>query len=101
VVDRVNEAPTANAPDLAHQLTPSPPGEFEVAEVKLSPPGTNPMGRLQPGGRLENLQNPGCQVPRFLVRRRGSEPSGRCFKVGFIFGSNTYADLMLTGSRLS
>ncbi len=53
VVDRVNEVPTANALDLAHQLPPSPPAEFEVAEVKLSPPGTNPMGRLQPGGRLD------------------------------------------------
>jgi hypothetical protein len=41
--------------------------------------GSNP---LAPTNSSENLQNPGCQVPRFLSRIAFAEPSGRCFKSG-------------------
>ena len=53
VVDSVNERPTDNPSGVAQNLPPPPPAEFDVADIKLSPPGTNPRGRLQPGGRLD------------------------------------------------
>ena len=53
VVDRVNEQPTENPSGVARNLPAPPPAEFDVADIKLSPPGTTPRGRIQPGGRLD------------------------------------------------
>jgi uncharacterized protein (TIGR03435 family) len=53
VVDSVNQRPTDNPSGVAQNLPPPPPAEFDVADIKLSLPGTNPRGRLQPGGRLD------------------------------------------------
>jgi uncharacterized protein (TIGR03435 family) len=54
IVDSVNQKPTANSPGVMTSLPPSLAPEFEVASVRLSPPGT-PIGGggLQPGGRYE------------------------------------------------
>jgi uncharacterized protein (TIGR03435 family) len=54
VVDKVNEKPTPNPPNVAEALheTP-PPTEFEVAEVKPSAPDARIGGfQIQPGGRV-------------------------------------------------
>jgi uncharacterized protein (TIGR03435 family) len=55
IVDKVNEKPTANPPDLAAKL-PAPPTEFEVADIKPVMPGTVSTGVIfsgvQPGGRV-------------------------------------------------
>jgi uncharacterized protein (TIGR03435 family) len=53
VVDSVNRKPTDNSPEVMQILPPSPPAEFEVADIKLSMPDTKPYGRIQRGGRLE------------------------------------------------
>jgi uncharacterized protein (TIGR03435 family) len=54
VVDRVNQNPTPNSPDVSTLLPPPPPPEFEVASIKPSPPGELPGRRLiEPGGRVE------------------------------------------------
>ena len=54
IVDTVNQKPTGNPSNIAQVLPPAPPAEFEVASIKLSDPGmTMPMGRLQPGGRID------------------------------------------------
>jgi uncharacterized protein (TIGR03435 family) len=53
VVDSVNQKPTDNPSGIAQNLPAPPPQEFDVAEIKLSPPDTRPMIRLQPGGRLD------------------------------------------------
>jgi len=54
VVDRVNEKPTANLPEVMTILPPLPPPEFEVASIRPCAPGTPPGRRLiQPGGRVE------------------------------------------------
>ena len=53
VVESVNQTPTANAPNLATILPPAPSPEFDVAEIKLSPPDSGTMIRLQPGGRID------------------------------------------------
>lgn len=55
VVDRVNQQPTANAPDIAARLNvPPAPAEFEVAALK--PAGEDRRGmfqrRVQPGNRV-------------------------------------------------
>jgi uncharacterized protein (TIGR03435 family) len=59
VVDRVNEKPTGNPPDLAKTLPPPPAAEFEVVDIKpigptlnLPAPGTQGLGgRINlPGG---------------------------------------------------
>jgi uncharacterized protein (TIGR03435 family) len=55
VVDSVNQKPADNPPGVTQNLPPPPPAEFEVADIKPSMPGANPMGRIQPGGRV-NLQ---------------------------------------------
>ena len=60
--------------------------------------GSNP---LAPTNSSENLQNPGCQVTRFLVRRRGSEPSARCFKSGLHPESFEISRLRPSRTRLS
>ena len=53
----VNQHPTDNPSGVAQNLPSPPPAEFDVADIKLSPPDAgNPIGRLQPGGRL-NFQN--------------------------------------------
>jgi uncharacterized protein (TIGR03435 family) len=53
IVDRVNERPTDNSPEVSRNLPPAPPAEFEVAVIKPSMPDTRPMGRIEPGGRIE------------------------------------------------
>jgi len=54
VVDSVNQKPTDNPPGATTALPPPPPAEFEVADIKPSPPGANPAGQgLMPGGRID------------------------------------------------
>jgi uncharacterized protein (TIGR03435 family) len=53
LVDSVNQRPTGNPAEVTQNLPPAPPAEFEVADIKLSMPDANPMGRLQPGGRID------------------------------------------------
>jgi uncharacterized protein (TIGR03435 family) len=67
VVDRVNEKPSDNPPEVAEALPPIPlPTEFEVASVKPSDPGGR-GGRyqMQAGGRL----NAEGMAMRFLISR--------------------------------
>lgn len=52
VVDRANETPTPNPPDVA-QLLPPRPIEFDVADLKPSAPDEAGGYRMSPGGRLE------------------------------------------------
>jgi uncharacterized protein (TIGR03435 family) len=52
VVDRVNEKPAANPAGVAQALPPRAL-EFEVAEIKLSPPEEQELYELYPSGRLE------------------------------------------------
>ena len=56
VVESVNRTPTANPAGVAEALPDLTPKEFEVAEVKLSPPADGlPRGapiRMMPGGRF-------------------------------------------------
>jgi uncharacterized protein (TIGR03435 family) len=54
VVDKANETPTANSPEVAKAFPPVPL-EFEVADVKPSDPDGPPGARLQiqPGGRID------------------------------------------------
>jgi uncharacterized protein (TIGR03435 family) len=53
IVDRVNEKPTDNSPEVSRDLPPPPPAEFEVAVIKPSAPDTRPFGRIQPSGRID------------------------------------------------
>jgi uncharacterized protein (TIGR03435 family) len=53
VVDSVNQKPTDNPSGVAQSLPAPPPAEFDVADIKLSPPDATPNGRLQPGGRID------------------------------------------------
>jgi uncharacterized protein (TIGR03435 family) len=54
VVDRVNQKPTPNSPEVATLLPPLPLPEFEVASIRPSRPGALPGRRLiEPGGRVE------------------------------------------------
>ncbi len=54
VVDSVNQKPTDNPPGVTTSLPPAPPTEFEVADIKPSPPGTpSGGGGIQPGGRID------------------------------------------------
>jgi uncharacterized protein (TIGR03435 family) len=67
VVDSVNQKPSANSPEVAEKLhIPSPPTEFEVADLKPSAPDFRGMMlQIQPGGRV-NIQG----VPlKFLVEQ--------------------------------
>jgi uncharacterized protein (TIGR03435 family) len=50
IVDSVNEAPTANAPDLATIMPPLPPVQFEVATIKPSAPDEKPNGGIHRDG---------------------------------------------------
>jgi len=53
VVDSVNQKPTDNPPGVTKAL-PDVPVEFEVADIKPSPPGTTEeSGGIQPGGRMD------------------------------------------------
>ncbi|MGD0871268.1 MAG: TIGR03435 family protein [Bryobacteraceae bacterium] len=51
VVDHVNQTPTDNAPGVTTSLPPVPT-EFEVAEIKVSKPGVEQSGSINPG-RIE------------------------------------------------
>jgi uncharacterized protein (TIGR03435 family) len=54
VVDSANEKPSDNPAGVTTALPPPPPAEFEVADIKPSPPGANMGGGgLMPGGRIE------------------------------------------------
>ena len=53
VVDSVSDQPTADSPDAARDLRNGPPAEFDVADIKVSPPGVTPRGQLVPTGRLD------------------------------------------------
>jgi len=53
VVDSVERKPTANSPDVAKVLPPSPPPEFEAATIKpTSPEQTGANARIQPTGMV-------------------------------------------------
>ncbi len=52
-VDSVNQRPTDNPSGVAQNIPAPPPAEFDVAEIKLSPPDALTVGRIQPGGRLD------------------------------------------------
>src|SRR6185295_19675743 len=45
--------PADNPSGLAQNLPSPPPAEFDVADIKLSMPGTPQTGRIQPGGRID------------------------------------------------
>lgn len=53
VVDSVEQRPTANPSGVSATIPLPPPMEFDVAEIKLSPPDAQPRTRLMPGGRIE------------------------------------------------
>ncbi|MDR3703826.1 MAG: TIGR03435 family protein [Candidatus Sulfopaludibacter sp.] len=55
VVESVDQKPTENAPDIATILPGvAAPTEFEVAEVKLTPPEVHDQRfQIQPGGRID------------------------------------------------
>jgi uncharacterized protein (TIGR03435 family) len=53
VVDRVNETPTPNAPDLAKVMPPLPPPQFEVAVIKPYKEGEKRQGGF--GGDRVNI----------------------------------------------
>ena len=64
VVDAVNRTPTPNSADVAKLLAPSPPPEFEVAEIKPSDPDSTapPQGQIQPNGRVNAVNIPLTQI---------------------------------------
>jgi len=62
VVDSVNEKPTDNSPEVAANMPPAPPAEFEVAVIKPSPPDSVLAGNIQ-GGQV-SLQG---TTLRFLI----------------------------------
>lgn len=50
VVDSVNRKPTDNPPGVTQNMPPAPPAEFDVADIKPSPPdATQPRGQIQNG----------------------------------------------------
>jgi uncharacterized protein (TIGR03435 family) len=53
VVDAVTETPTPNPSGTAESLPAPPPAEFDVADIKLSPPDAQANGRLLPNGRID------------------------------------------------
>jgi uncharacterized protein (TIGR03435 family) len=53
VVDSANQQPAPNPSGVAANIPLPPPGEFDVADIKLSPLDTPRNVRIQPGGRLE------------------------------------------------
>ncbi len=44
VVDSANRQPTPNSPEVAAKMPPPPSGEFDVAEIRLSPSGASNTG---------------------------------------------------------
>ena len=59
VVDSVERKPTANPPEVATVLPPSPPPEFEVATIKpTSPDQTGTNARIQPTGMVNVVGMP-------------------------------------------
>lgn len=53
VVESVNVGFTPNAPDLARRMPAPPPPEFEVAELKVSPPDAQgPRAQILPSGQI-------------------------------------------------
>jgi len=66
VVDSVNAEPTPNPSGVSASIPSPPPMEFDVAEVKLSPPDATPQLRLLPGGRIE-----GNGIPMHLIMQIG------------------------------
>ncbi len=53
VVDSVNQKPMDNPSGVAASIPAPPPMEFDVAEIKLSPPDAPTTIRLLPGGRID------------------------------------------------
>ena len=53
VVDSVNQKPMDNPSGVAASIPVPPPMEFDVAEIKLSPPDAPTTIRLLPGGRID------------------------------------------------
>ena len=59
VVESVNETFTPNAADLARRMPAPPPPEFEVAEVKPSPPDAQgPRAQILPSGQINASKVP-------------------------------------------
>ena len=87
LVERVNATPTPNAPDVAAKLPPTPPMEFEVADIKPVDPNARPLGVVQmgvlPGGRV-NL--PGIPL-RLIIGLAWNVPTN-----GPIDGAPTWLD---------
>lgn len=67
VVDSVEEKPTANSPEVAKAFPPLPT-EFEVADIKLSPPGP-PGGQpnRQPDIKNGRLYLPGMSLKNLIL----------------------------------
>lgn len=55
LVDSVNRKPADNPPEVTAKLPPPPKDEFEVAEIRLTPPGATSAGSrgFQPNGQLD------------------------------------------------
>ena len=53
LVDSVEQRPTPNPSGVSATIPLPPPMEFDVAEIKLSPPDTPTRTRLSQGGRIE------------------------------------------------
>ncbi|WP_263410833.1 TIGR03435 family protein [Terriglobus tenax] len=49
IVDSVSEKPSPNSPAVARELPPRPPAQFDVASIKPSQPGENPMAMVRNG----------------------------------------------------
>jgi len=56
IVDSVNQTPTPNDPGVTTKIPPPPPTEFEVANIKRSPPEAKGRNDRMQNGRLD-LQN--------------------------------------------
>jgi uncharacterized protein (TIGR03435 family) len=53
VVDSVNEKPTDTPAEMARNVPPPPPAEFEVAVIKPSMPDERPFARILPSGTVD------------------------------------------------
>jgi uncharacterized protein (TIGR03435 family) len=59
MVSSVNRTPTPNSPEVAKLLPPPPPPEFEVAEIKITPPGNQqPRAQILPNGQINAVAVP-------------------------------------------
>src|SRR6185436_16390168 len=61
VVDRVNQKPTSNSPEVAKAF-PADPLEFEVAVIKPSAPGDRTLEGYTAGGNTRVRYQPGGRV---------------------------------------